>query len=262
MLDIRFVRENPEAVVAAMKSREAKVELTEFLTWEQERRRLIAQVEEMKATRNRESEEVARIKKAKGDAVPLIERMRALGEEIAACDDKLRTLEGRMQQFLLTIPNMPHASVPRGADESCNVEVRRSGQPPEFDFAPKPHWEIGESLGIFDFERGSKVSGARFTFYRGLGAKLERALISFMLDMHTKHHGYLELMPPYLVNAVSMTGTGQLPKFEDDAFKCEREGLYLIPTAEVPVTNYHRDEILDEGQLPIKYCAYSACFRA
>jgi seryl-tRNA synthetase len=262
MLDIRFVRDNPDKVVAAMKLRNAEINLDDFLAWESERREIIRQVEEMKATRNRESEEVARIKKAKGNAEAIILEMRRLGEAIAEQDEKLRLIEGRMQNFLLTIPNIPHASVPAGTDESDNIELRRVGQVPKFNFTPQAHWDIGESLGILDFERGSKVSGARFTFYRGLGAKLERALISFMLDMHTKKHGYIELMPPYLVNAASMLGTGQLPKFEDDAFKCEREGLYLIPTAEVPVTNYHRDEILEEDELPIKYCAYSACFRA
>ncbi len=262
MLDIRFVRDNPEKVLAAMRLRNAEINLDDFLAWESDRREIIRQVEEMKATRNRESEEVARIKKAKGNAEEIILEMRRLGEAIAGQDDKLRDVEGKMQNFLMTLPNLPHESVPHGIDESDNVELRRIGQVPKLSFTPKPHWDIGEALGIFDFERGSKVSGARFTFYRGLGAKLERALISFMLDMHTKKHGYVELMPPYLVNATSMMGTGQLPKFEDDAFKCEREGLYLIPTAEVPVTNYHRDEILEEDQLTIKYCAYSACFRA
>ena len=262
MLDIKYVRSNPDEVRAALKKRNSSINLDEFLELDEKRRLIIAQVEQLKATRNRESEEIAKLKKEKQDASALIEEMRKLGEQIKELDGELAAAEANMNAIIMIIPNVPEASVPAGKDEDDNIELRTWGTARSFSFEAKPHWEIGENLGILDFERGSKVSGARFTFYRGLGAKLERALISFMLDLHTMEHGYLEILPPYLVNKESMTGTGQLPKFEEDLFKCEREGLYLIPTAEVPVTNIHRDEILTEAELPVKYCAFSACFRA
>jgi seryl-tRNA synthetase len=184
-----------------------------------------------------------------------------VGERIRVLDDDVRVHEERMRQFLLTVPNLPHASVPTGADSGSNQEVRRWGEPRRFDFAPKPHWELGESLGLLDFERASRMSQARFTVLRGAGARLERALVNFMLDLHTREHGYTEIFPPLLVNAAAMTGTGQLPKFEEDLFKTRDEALYLIPTAEVPVTNLHRDEILAPGSLPLSYVAYTPCFR-
>lgn len=262
MLDIKYVRSNPDEVREALRKRNSSISLDEFLELEEKRRVIIAEVEQLKATRNRESEEIAKLKKEKQDATAQIEDMRKLGDQIKELDAQLATVEADMTAIIMVIPNIPNSSVPEGKDEDDNVELRTWGNPKEFAFEPKAHWDIGEALGILDFERGSKVSGARFTFYRGLGARLERALISFMLDLHTFEHGYLEILPPYLVNKDSMTGTGQLPKFEEDLFKCEREGLYLIPTAEVPVTNIHRDEILTEAELPVKYCAFSACFRA
>jgi seryl-tRNA synthetase len=187
--------------------------------------------------------------------------MREVSQQIKGLDDELRGIEEEFDLFLLTVPNIPHASVPVGRSESDNVEIRSHGEKPSFDFEAKPHWEIGESLGILDFERGAKITGARFTLYRGMGARLERALINFMLDLHTEQHGYLEMLPPFMVNRESMTGTGQLPKFEDDLFRLEGLDYYLIPTAEVPVTNIHRGEILRSAELPLRYTAYTPCFR-
>ena len=262
MLDIKFVRNNPEKVREAMQNRYKEVALDEFLSLEAERREILARVEELKSKRNKESEEIARKKKNKENADELVLEMRELGEKIKEDDQTLSVVESKMQEIIMGIPNIPHHSVPVGKDEEANIELRKWGTPREFSYTPKAHYEIGEGLGILDFERGSKVSGARFTFLRGAGAKLERALVNFMLDLHTSENGYIEIFPPYMVNKESMTGTGQLPKFEEDLFKCERDGLYLIPTAEVPVTNIHRDEILLEKDLPVSYCAYSACFRA
>ncbi|HHW06807.1 MAG TPA: serine--tRNA ligase [Clostridia bacterium] len=262
MLDLKFVRENPALVEEAIKKRGGKINLDEFLALEKQRRQLLQEVEQLKNRRNVVSETIAQKKRAGEDAQALIEQMRLVSQEIKDLDDKLKNIEDEIQKALLNIPNIPHASVPVGQTSEDNVEVRRWGEPREFAFEPKPHWEIAEKLGILDFERAGRVSGARFTFYRGLGALLERALINFMLDLHTQEHGYIELFPPFLVNSDSMTGTGQLPKFAEDMFKVEKHDLYLIPTAEVPVTNIYRDEILDGSELPIYHCAYSACFRA
>ncbi|MFA6075648.1 MAG: serine--tRNA ligase [Negativicutes bacterium] len=262
MLDIRFVRENPELVTTALSNRNSDIKLDEFIAQDVIRRELLQQVEQLKARRNSVTVEISRMKKAGLDATEIILEMRTVGEEIAAIDARVREVETAMEVFLLNTPNCPDQSVPVGSDERDNKEIKRVGVVREFDFAPRPHWEIGEQLGILDFERGGKVTGARFTFYVGMGARLERALINFMMDLHSNEHGYTEMFPPFIANADSMRGTGQLPKFTEDMFKLEGLDYYLIPTAEVPVTNYHRDEILLAAELPKRYCAYSACFRA
>lgn len=261
MLDIKFVRTNPEIVQEALRKRNSKVDLGEFLAREEERRKVLFEVENLKARRNSVSEEVGRRKKSGEDAETLIVEMREVGQQIKALEDRLASIEEQTKKIICEIPNIPHSSVPVGADEANNVMVRSWGEPRKFEFAPLAHYDIGEKLDILDFARAGKVAGARFTFYKGLGAKLERALISFMLDRHTAK-GYREILPPYMVNRASMFGTGQLPKFEEDAFKVEGTDYFLIPTAEVPVTNIYRDEILEGEKLPLRYCAYSACFRA
>ena len=262
MLDMKFVRENPEAVLAGLQKRGSALTLDDFLALEKKRREVLTEVEALKSRRNTVSQEISRLKKAKEDAEALILEMRSVGEKISELDETVRQVETELKEILLSIPNLPHASVPVGRDEADNPEVRRVGEVPSFAFEPKAHWDLGEDLGILDFERGAKVTGARFTFYRGLGARLERALINFMLDVHTREHGYTEFFPPFIANKESMTGTGQLPKFAEDMFKLEGLDYYLIPTAEVPITNLHRGEILDAKDLPRYYTAYSACFRA
>ncbi|WP_312197630.1 serine--tRNA ligase [Anaerospora hongkongensis] len=262
MLDIRFIRDNTDRVQQALAIRGAAVGLEEFLRLEKERRELLQQVESLKSKRNAVSQEISQMKKNGQNADALIVEMRGVGDCISELDGKIREAEAALGDIVMTIPNVPHDSVPVGSDENANQEVRRWGTPASFDFEPLPHWEIGEKLGILDFERGGKVTGARFTFYRGLGSRLERSLISFMLDLHTGEHGYTEFFPPFIVNRDSMVGTGQLPKFSQDMFKLEGLDYYLIPTAEVPITNYHRSEILDGKDLPLYYTAYSACFRA
>ncbi|MTI83490.1 MAG: serine--tRNA ligase [Firmicutes bacterium] len=262
MLDIKFVRNNPEAVQEALKKRGSNISLEPFLRLDERRRKLITETEQLKNKRNVVSEQIGRLKKAGQDAQEMVQQMRQVSDQVKEMDEELRVLEEEIDSFLLGIPNITDESVPVGKDESDNIELRRWGEVPNFGFEPKPHWELGESLDILDFERGGKVTGARFSFYKGLGAALERALMSFMLDMHTREHGYVEIFPPFIVNADSMTGTGQLPKFAEDMFKLENLDYYLIPTAEVPVTNLYRQEILDGNKLPIYHCAYSACFRA
>ena len=262
MLDIKFVRSNPEVVEQALKNRGAAMSLTEFINHEKERRELLAEVEILKNKRNTVSQEISKKKKAGENADDMIGEMREVGDRIGAIDAKIKEVETLIADIIMSIPNVPHASVPVGKDEQANQEMRRWGTPKAFTFEPKAHWEIGEQLGILDFERGGKVTGARFTFYRGLGSRLERSLINFMLDLHTKEHGYTEFFPPFIVNEASMIGTGQLPKFAEDMFKLEGLNYYLIPTAEVPITNLHRQEILDAKDLPLCYTAYSACFRA
>lgn len=262
MLDLKFVRANPEKVETALENRGAKVSLAGFLQLERERREILVKVEQMKSRRNAVSEEIGRKKKAGENADDMVLEMRDLGQDIKKLDDRLNEIETALHNELLNLPNIPHESVPLGCSDQDNLEVRRWGNPPKFDFEPKPHWEIGENLGILDFERGSKVTGTRFTFYKGLGARLERALINFFLDLHTEKHGYTEIFPPFMVHRSSMIGTGQLPKFEEDVFKVEKTEYFLIPTAEVPVTNLYRDEIMDEEKLPVYHTAYSACFRA
>ena len=262
MLDMKFVRENPELVMEAVKKRNGNLDLTEFLELDKKRREITVQVETLKSERNSASQEIGKLKKAGQDATEQMAAVRALGDKIAEDDKELKAIEVRLKEILLTIPNIPADDVPVGADDSANPVVRTWGEPGKFDFEPKAHWDIGEGLNIIDFERGVKVSGTRYIFYRGLGARLERAVISFFLDLHTEKHGYTEMFPPFIVNGASMQGTGQLPKFAEDMFKLENGDMYLIPTAEVPVTNYHRDEILNVAELPIKYTAYSGCFRA
>lgn len=261
MLDLKFVRNNPEVVKEALRKRNSSVSLDEFLRFEEERRKLLFEVENMKAERNKVSEEVGRRKKSGEDAEQLILEMREVGQNIKVLEEKLAEIEQKMEVMLYEIPNIPHESVPVGKDESANIELRSFGTPHVFDFQPLSHHEIGEKHDILDFARAAKVTGSRFTFYKGLGAKLERSLISFMLDKHTTK-GYVEILPPYLVHRNSMVGTGQLPKFEEDAFKVAGTEYFLIPTAEVPVTNLYREEILEAQALPIYHCAFSACFRA
>jgi seryl-tRNA synthetase len=262
MLDSKFVRDNTEKVQTALKNRGGSISLDAFLSLEKERRDLLMEVEGLKSLRNSVTQEISRMKKAGENADAKIAEMRGVGDKISALDARLKEVEEQLASILMTLPNLPDESVPVGKDEHDNVEMRRWGTPRSFEFQPLPHWEIGEKLGILDFERAAKVTGARFTFYKGLGARLERALINFFLDVHTREHGYTEILPPYIANRETMTGTGQLPKFAEDMFKLEGLDYYLIPTAEVPVTNMHRQEILDGASLPIYYSAYSACFRA
>ncbi|MGO0123455.1 serine--tRNA ligase [Desulfothermobacter acidiphilus] len=263
MLDLKQIRREPERVKSALRLRGYPEELVDRLLEVDARwREHLTRLQELRSQHNRASEEIARCKQAGGEAGELIAAMRQLSHQVLEVEREVNGLEQELNQLLLELPNLPHPSVPPGADASHNVEVRRWGEPRSFSFSPRPHWEIGELTGVLDFARGVKVAGTRFVFYRGLGAALERALINFMLDLHTREHGYQELFPPFLVNRASMVGTGQLPKFAEDMFKVEGEDYYLIPTAEVPVTNLHREEILDGDQLPLKYAAYSACFRA
>ena len=261
MLDIKFIRSNPDEVVAAMKKRGMDLDLSEFLALDENRRKVLSEVEQLKSKRNSVSKEIGIMKKNGENADDLVKEMGEVGEKIKELDEQVKTIDTRLKEIILTIPNIPHESLPVGGESDYRVE-RTWGEPTKFDFEAKAHWDIGENLGILDFERATKVTGARFTFYRGLGARLERALISFMLDTHTGENGYEELIPPYMANKDSMTGTGQLPKFAEDMFKLEGLDYYLIPTAEVPVTNYYRDEIVDEKSLPIKHCAFSPCFRS
>ncbi|SFP97573.1 serine--tRNA ligase [Caldicoprobacter faecalis] len=262
MLDPKFIRSNPELVKQKLATKKEDVDLDRFLELDEKRRAYIAEVEKLKNRRNVVSEEIARLKKEKKDVTEIINEMRKVSDTIKEYDAKIREIEEQLEEVLLTIPNLPHDSVPVGDSEEQNVEVRRWGEPRKFDFEPKAHWDIGEELNILEFKTAAKVTGSRFVFYRGMGARLERALINFMLDVHTTQHGYVEVFPPFMVHRKSMIGTGQLPKFEEDAFKVVDTDYFLIPTAEVPVTNMHREEILDGNMLPLKYVAYSACFRA
>lgn len=262
MLDIKFIRQEPEKVARGLARRGLEAGLERFLQLDGRRRSILVEAEALKNKRNQVSAEIARLKKKGEDAEELIVAMREVSDRIKELDAELRAVEEELEQELLRIPNIPHETVPDGQSDADNKTVRHWGDIPRFDFEPRPHWEIGERLGIIDFERGSKVAGARFVFYRGAGARLERALINFMLDLHTIKHGYTEIFPPYLVNSASMIGTGQLPKFAQDMFHVEGTDYYLIPTAEVPVTNLYRGEILNGEELPIYHVAYSACFRA
>jgi len=260
MLDIRYLRDNLDEAEARIKSRGEGYTLAGFRELDEKKRKLLYANEALKAEKNRFSEEIAKVKD-KSSVQPQIEAMRATSQLIKQQDEELKQLDEELRMFLLTVPNLPGAATPLGRSEADNVEIRRWGTPPTPDFSPKPHWEVGEALRILDFETGAKLTGARFTLYRGAGARLERALANFMLDLHTGEHGYLEMLPPFMVNRDSMTGTGQLPKFEDDLFKMEGMEYFLIPTAEVPITNIHRDEILKGGDLPIRYVAHTPCFR-
>jgi len=262
MLDPKLIRANPEMVAKKLALKGTDTGLEEFLNMDEVRRRLLVAVEERKNFRNRTSQEIGRLKKAGEEPEELMAQVKAVGQEIKELDDQLRTLEERMESLLLTLPNLPHDSVPVGAGDQDNVEVRRWGKPREFDFEPLPHWDLGTRLDILDFERAAKLSGTRFTVYKGAGARLERALVNFMLDLHVEKHGYREIFPPFMVNADCMQGTGQLPKFAEDMFKLEGRDMFLVPTAEVPLTNLYRDEILNGGDLPIYLTAYTACFRA
>lgn len=262
MLDLRLIRQNPGLVKDAMAKRGADVSIDDLLRLDEKRRSLLTELEQKKAERNSVSERIGHMRKAGENADSLIEAMKKLSDEIKKGDDKQRQLEGQMEEIMLFLPNIPHSTVPQGKDETENVEVRRWGTPRDFGFEPKAHWDLGTDLGIIDFERAGKVTGARFAFMKGLGARLERAVFNFMLDVHVEEHGYQEVLPPYLANGDSMRGTGQLPKFSEDMFRCEGEDYYLIPTAEVPVTNYYRGEILEADQLPVHMVAFSACFRA
>lgn len=262
MLDLKFVRSNPDIVTEALNKRGGKISLAGFLSLEEERRSILASVEEKKAYRNSVSKAIGKMKQDGQDAGSIMAEMRSLGDEISGLDNRLKEIETALIDTLLTIPNIPHPSVPVGADDGANLELRGWGEPPQFAFTPLNHWDIGVNLDILDFERAGKISGARFTVYKGLGARLERAIINFFLDVHTGEHGYREIFPPYMVNSNSMRGTGQLPKFKEDMFQVADTDYYLIPTAEVPVTNLFGGEILDEKDLPILYAAYSACFRA
>jgi len=288
MLDLRFVRDHPDVVARALALKHMEADLPRLLALDARRRELLAAVEEQKAERNRASERVSvlrreisslekvladatgsgalaareRIQACEDEIAGLISTTRSLGSAIDEQESLLREIDAELDSLLLTLPNVPHVSVPVGADENDNVVVRSWGTPLSFDFQPKAHWDLGPALDILDFERASKIAGSRFVVNKGAGALLERALINFMLDLHTRRHGYREIFPPFMVNTATMTGTGQLPKFKDDMFHVENTDYWLIPTAEVPVTNLYRDEILAPGSLPVYHCAYSACFRA
>jgi seryl-tRNA synthetase len=262
MLEIKFVRQNLELVQEALRKRGQGDDLKEFLHHDSERRAILLEVEALKHRRNTVSERIAEIRRDKQDASDLIAEMKAVSEQIKSLDEQLSQHEQGLRSILMGLPNLPHPSVPVGEDAEANVIIKKVGEPPSFDFQPLPHWEIGEKLGILDFERAAKIAGTRFALYLGYGARLERALINFMLDVQTKERGYLEVLPPFMANRTSTTATGQLPKFEEDLFKLEGWDYYLIPTAEVPVTNIHQGEILDEGELPKRYAAYTPCFRS
>ncbi|MBE7018536.1 MAG: serine--tRNA ligase [Ruminococcaceae bacterium] len=262
MLDLKRIRDEKEEVKRLLTIKKADINLLEKVSeLDEKRRALTFQAENLKNKQNTVSKEIPKLKKEGKDVAPIFQEMKELSEQIKGMDKELSEIQEELQATLLKIPNTPADCVPDGNSDEDNKEIRKWGTPREFDFEFKPHWDIGENLGILDFERGAKITGSRFTVYKGLGARLERAVISFFLDTHTQN-GYTEILPPYMVNRASMTGTGQLPKFEEDAFSLKNCDYFMIPTAEVPVTNLHRDEILKKEELPIKYCAYSACFRA
>ncbi|MCI5676982.1 MAG: serine--tRNA ligase [Clostridia bacterium] len=263
MLDIKYIKENAEEVKARLATRQKdySAEIDRLLTLDVDRRALIADTEAKKAEQNRISKTIPQLKKEGKDVAPIFAEMKELSDNVKADTDKIAAIDAEMTNLLLSIPNLPNKLVPIGKDDSENVEMRRWSTPREFDFDPKAHWDLGKDLGILDPDTAAKVTGTRFHFYRGMGSRLERAVINYYLDTHTDH-GYTEIFPPFMVNRDSMRGTGQLPKFEEDAFRVANNDCFLIPTAEVPVTNMHRDEILDGKKLPICYCAYSACFRA
>ncbi len=261
MLDWRLMREHLEEVRARLGARAQDIDWDGFHKLDQERRDLLTKVEDLRHKRKTVSDQIAKLKRDNRPVEALMEEMRGVGDRLKALEDSLRDAEDRLNALALRIPNIPHPSVPIGTDPSANQEVRRWGKPPTLAFPPKHHWELGESLGILDFERAARMTGARFAVYVGAGARLERALINFMLDLHTTEHGYQEILPPFLVNRASMTGTGQLPKFEGDLFRLRDDDYFLIPTAEVPLTNLHREETLREAMLPLQYAAYTPCFR-
>lgn len=262
MLDIKLIRQEPDKVKAALARRKEEDKIDELLSLDQRRRDVLYEAEQLKSKQNAVSKEIPKIKKEGGDVAPIFAEMKELSEKIKGHDAELRELDEAIHALMLRIPNIPNPTVPDGDTDEDNVEIRRFGEPTKFDFEPQAHWDLGESLNILDFASAAKITGARFTVYRGLGARLERAIINYFLNMHTEQHGYTEIFPPYMVHRNSMIGTGQLPKFEEDAFKVTGTEYFLIPTAEVPVTNLYRDQILSADQLPIKHVAYSACFRA
>ncbi|MFQ5823198.1 MAG: serine--tRNA ligase [bacterium] len=261
MLDLKFIRENLDLVKEAVKNKQEKVDLDRLTNLDSQRREVLKKVEELKHQRNVASQQIGQLKRQGKDANEQIARMKAVGDKIKELDEEIKTIENDMRELQIWIPNIPHTSVPVGRSEKDNVEVKRWGQTPEMDYQPKPHWEVAEHLGLVDFIRGSKVAGSFFVNFSGVGAKLERSLINYMLDLHVDEHGYIEVFPPFMVNRSSMFTAGQLPKLEDDMYLTEVDDLFLIPTAEVPVTNLHRDEILKEQELPIYYTAYTPCFR-
>ncbi|MCH5185160.1 MAG: serine--tRNA ligase [Oscillospiraceae bacterium] len=262
MLDIKILRNEPEKIIDALKKRGSDTDITPAIETDKQRRALLAEVEAKKASQNEITKKIPAMKKAGENTDEIFANMRALSKEIQETDAKIAEIDEKLRMFMLSIPNIPDDSIPVGADDSANEEIRKFSSPREFDFKPLAHWDIGTNLNILDFERAAKITGSRFTVYKGAGARLERSVIQFFLNTNTEESGYTEIFPPYMVNRDSMTGTGQLPKFEEDAFKVENNGFFLVPTAEVPVTNLHRDEILSGDDLPIKYTAYTACFRA
>ncbi len=262
MYDLAWFRANFDRIAERLQTRGNIAGLDTYRELDQRRRAAIAESEQLKARRNVESVEIGKLKQAGVDTTERQQQMRAIGARIKELADQENAAEGAFLELLTGIPNVPHESVPAGRSEADNVEVRRVGEPPQFDFEPKAHWDLGPELGVLDFDRAAKITGARFAVYWGLGAKLERALINFMLDLHTREHGYTEVLPPFMVNSASMFGTGQLPKFAADSFKCENTDFWLIPTAEVPVTNLYRNETLEGDRLPVKLCAYTPCFRS
>jgi seryl-tRNA synthetase len=261
MLDIRLFRDEPEALKSMLRNRGVDYPVDDVMAFDEKRRSILLKTEELRAERNQGSKAVAEAKRSGEDASQLMERMRTVGRQIKELEEELDSVEKAIREHLLEIPNWPHGSVPIGPDESANEEIRTWGTPPEFPFTPKPHWELGENLGILDFERGVRLAQSRFTVLRKEGARMARGLIGFMLDLHTIRNGFTEVQPPFLVNTATMQGTGQLPKFADDLYTCKGDDLWLIPTAEVPLTNLHQGEILDEKDLPLYYTAYTPCFR-
>ncbi|MEQ8154171.1 MAG: serine--tRNA ligase [Clostridiaceae bacterium] len=265
MLDLKRIRNNPEEIKKALADRGEDFDVSvidEIVNLDEERRKILVEVETLKSKRNSVSAEIPKLKKAGEDVAPIMKEMKEIGETIKNLDSRISEIDEKLQYIMYRIPNIPNPQVPDGKTDEDNVEIKRWGEQATFDFEAKAHWDVGSDLGILDFERAGKVSGSRFTIYKGLGARLERSIISYFLDKHTFENGYTEVLPPYMVNRESMTGTGQLPKFEEDAFRLDNNGYFLIPTAEVPVTNMYRDEIIKGEELPIKHAAYSACFRA
>ena len=265
MLDLKRIRTNPEEIKQALSNRGEDFDtsvIDEVVSLDEERRKILVEVEALKSKRNQVSAEIPKLKKAGEDVSNIMAEMRELGDEIKAFDVRVTEIDERIKYIMLRIPNIPNPQVPDGESDEDNIEIKRWGEPTKFNFEPQAHWDLGTDLDILDFERGGKVAGSRFTVYKGLGARLERMIIAYFLDKHTLENGYTEVLPPYMVNRDSMTGTGQLPKFEEDAFKVENNGYFLIPTAEVPVTNMYRNEVFAGADLPVKHAAYSACFRA
>ncbi len=261
MLDIKRIRMNPDEVLKALEKRHGNFPIDQVLELDEERRKTLVQVEDMKAEQNRVSKEIPMLKKEGKDVSGIFEEMKSLSEKVKELDSKVKEIDEQLKNFLLQIPNTPHESVVEGKSDEDNIEIKKNGEPKEFNFEPKAHWDLGTELGVLDFERATKIAGARFSVFRGKGARLERAIINFMLDVHTEKHGYMEMATPYMVNRDSMFGTGQLPKFEEDMFYLPSKDFFLVPTAEVPLTNLLRDEILKEEELPIYFTAYTPCFR-